>query len=247
MTTLLFSLILSLTFSFSVHAAENKNREKDSLRGQEMRHVAQEERKEMQKEIQIQKKAFREMVQEKRLELKDKIAKEKTELKTRLKNVSDVKKKEMVENIGNILNEINERRVTHATDVVEKVEKVLVRTGERMTRAGTRGVDINAIQTEYTAAEAAIVAAKAAIEAQSKKVYTMTVSTEAKLRDDVTSVRMTFHTDLKAMQSAVRAAHTAVQNVALALAKVPKNLQNETMLGTTTPETVEGAPTGGTQ
>ena len=105
------------------------------------------------------------------------------EFKEKLQTVRDERKKKIVERADAKLTEINKRR----TDaMVRHLDKM----GEILAKVKVRGGDT-------TAAEAAVVEARSAVAAQAAKTYTITVSTEDKLRINVGETMKVLTTDLR--------------------------------------------------
>ncbi len=65
-------------------------------------------------------------------------------------------------------------------------------------------------------------AARAAIEAQAGKTYSISVTTEQKLKEAAEAARKALHDDLNKVKEAVKAAHEAVRKAAVALAQIPR-------------------------
>ena len=165
---------------------------------------------------------FRAMVEQKRATAQQQLEAKRAELKTRLQTVRDEKKKEIVERIYDKLNDINKNRTDHFSAVVDKIEKVLERVVSRTDKASDRGLDVAGVRTAVEAAKTAIAAARAAIEAQAGKTYSISVTTEQKLKEAAEAARKALHDDLNKVKEAVKAAHEAVRKAAVALAQIPR-------------------------
>ena len=173
-------------------------------------------------EVEQKKEELKTRVEEKREELKVKVETKREELKKRLEKVKDERKKQAVERIDKQMDELNDRLLKHYLNVLDKISDVLVRISERADKAEERGVDVAAVRTAIDKANSAISAARAAVETQSGKTYTIQVSTEEGLKNDVGRARQALHNDLAVVRLTVKAAHEAVRQVATTLAQLPR-------------------------
>ena len=144
----------------------------------------------------------------------------KMELKGHLAKIKDERKKEIVERLSNRFHELNKKRTDHFSNVLDKLDDVLDRITERMNRAHENGIDVGKVREAVALAEKAIADARALLLIQGGMDYPITVSTEAKLKTDISSVRQTLQTDLKKIHDAVKAAHEAVRHAAQVLKQV---------------------------
>ena len=166
---------------------------------------------------------FQTRLEEIRAKAKEEIEIKRAELKERLQKIKDEQKKKIVENIERQLNALNEKMMNHFSNVLDKLEKGLVNIKSRVDKAEARGWDVSAVRAMIVAAEEAIAAARAAIEAQSEKIYTPVISgEEEKLRVEVGQARQSLHNDIAAVKELVRLAFEAVRRVAVTLAQVPR-------------------------
>ncbi len=236
----LFISILSVAVFFVasvVLAHEVRTREevrtKVQEKRQEVRVNAQETREEIRvrtreateafkKETEQRKEELKTRVEQKREELKTRVETKREELKQRLEKVKDERKKQAVERIDRQMDELNDRLLKHYLSVLGKLSDVLVRISARADRAEEKGVDVAAVRTAIDVANSAIAAARSAIETQSGKTYTVQVSTEEGLKNDVGTARQALHNDLAMVRSVVKAAHESVRQVATTLAQLPR-------------------------
>lgn len=163
---------------------------------------------------------LKDRMEQKREELKTRIETKRTELKERLTKIKDERKKQVVERIDKSLDALNERVTKHFLSALEKLEDILARINERTDKAEGQGTDASSVDTAIAVAQAAINDAKAAVEVQADKTYTLTINTEDKLREDVGKTRQALHADLRAVQEKVKVARDAVHEAARAFAKV---------------------------
>lgn len=205
-------------------------------------------REDAKKAIEARRADFKQQVEVKKAETKKKIESEKVLLKEKLKAIKDEKKKQAVQKINDQINALNAKRLEHFTNVLNQIEDVLKKVGNRADKTAERGLDVSVAKTNMAAVETAIAAARAAIVVQSAKTYTINVTTEGELKNNTGAVRQALQADLAAVRDLVKAAHEALRNAAVSLAKVPRIDQNGAPAATSTaPATVptESATTSG--
>lgn len=204
----------------SVEIRENREETRTNVQDSqgELRQKNLESREALRQQIEERKEELKARMEEKRQELKDQMEQKREELKQRLEKIRDERKKEVVERINGQIGELNERLTNHYLDVLEKLGGLLVRIAERTDNAEERGVDVSAVRTAINEANLSIANAKEAIEVQSGKTYTIEVTSEEGLKNDVGRARQAFHDDMVSVRDAVKAAHDAVRNAATTLA-----------------------------
>ena len=105
------------------------------------------------------------------------------EFKQKVENIRDERKKKIVERVDAKLAEINKRRTDAMTRHLDKMSEILA-------KVKLRGGDT-------TAAEAAVAEARSAVAVQAAKTYTITISTEDKLKINVGETMKVLMTDLR--------------------------------------------------
>ena len=163
---------------------------------------------------------FKQKIDDSKKELKARIDAKKQELKQRLSKIKDEKKKATVEKIDGQLDELNAKRLKHFSEVLEKLAAVMGKINVRVEKAVVKGLDVSAVKTALTAADAAIASSKTAIANQTAKTYTIAVTDEAGLRQSVGVARRALQADLKATEQTVRDAREAVRKAATILAGI---------------------------
>lgn len=186
-------------------------------------------KEELKSDIKEMRNEFRINVQERRTELKDLIQEKREALKEQLQKVKDERKKAAVERIDANLDKLNERITTHLSNMLDKLENVLERVASRADKAEEKGLNVSSVRTAVTGALSAIEAARVAVAAQAGKTYTITISSEDNLRVDVGKARQALHSDLVKVRETVKAAHEAVRQAAVILARVPRVNEAETL------------------
>lgn len=143
-------------------------------------------------------------------------------LKEQLQKIKDERKQQIVEKIDSALDALNKRYLNHLSNVLDRLEDVLKRIGSRADKAQTRTLDVTSVRTAIDKATQAIAAARAAIQTQSGKTYTITITSEDNVRTDVGKTRKALHDDLVKVRDAVKAAREAIRQAATTLAQIPK-------------------------
>ena len=151
-----------------------------------------------------------------------KINEVKTNFKESLKNIKDENKKISAEKIVDIIQGLNTKRTDNLSAKIDKIENVLVSIESRIAKANSNGLDTSLVKIEVEKAKVAIAQARDAVSVQSKKVYSVNVTSEATLKSEMKNLRDTFSKDMKALNAVVKSAHEAVKNTATTLAKIPK-------------------------
>lgn len=165
---------------------------------------------------------FKNRVEAKRIEVKEKIEAVKEQFKERLAKIKDERKKQIVEKLDTRFTEINSKLTKHWEDNLNRLQDLLDKVGSRADKAAVNNVDVSATRAAIASAETAIANARKAVEAQVAKTYPITISTENKLKSDVSSVRTLLNNDLKVVKDAVQAAHKAVVSALVSLKAIPK-------------------------
>lgn len=174
------------------------------------------------KEFKVKREELSVKLKEKREQLQTQIKEKREELKEKLKTIKNERKKEAVERIDGRLDALNEKMTNRFSDVLKKIDDLLVRIGERANRAEENGVDVSTVRTAIDSASASVEASRAVITAQAGKTYTIAVTTETGLKQDVGKIRQQLSQDLKAVHQMVKAAQEAARKAATTLAQLPK-------------------------
>lgn len=120
------------------------------------------------------------------------------EFKARLRTIKDEKRKALVERIDAKLISVNIKHTARFTHVLDNLQILLDRMGQ---------------DVDVTQAQAAIDAARIAVETQAAKTYTITIATETALKSDVGTVTSQLRHDLMATHKTVVDAKQAVQTL----------------------------------
>lgn len=148
---------------------------------------------------------------EERMELKkERVASKEAQLIQKLGLFKDQKKAALAEKVNTNLNQINERRSTMMQEHLKKMSDILTKLEERVTQSGK--ILPSDAQVKIAEARANISTAEGILDAQVDKDYTITVSTESKIREDATKVKTSLSTDLQATHLALVTAKQSVSD-----------------------------------
>lgn len=195
---------------------------------QEMKTNAEEKRMELKAAAEQKREEFKQKLDDSKKEVKVRIDAKKQELKDRLAKIKDEKKKAIVEKIDGQMDALNARRLAHFSDVLEKLVAAMEKINAHVERFAAKGLDVSAVRTALTAADAAIATSKTAIANQTTKTYTIAVTDEAGLRQSVGVARQALQADLKAVEQTVKDAREAVRKAATTLAGIQSVNESDT-------------------
>ncbi|MBK5215500.1 MAG: hypothetical protein JJE53_01685 [Candidatus Pacebacteria bacterium] len=174
-------------------------------------------------QIKLRREEFQKELNIKREENKLRIEEIKSNFKENIKTIKDENKKIASEKIVATINEINARRTEQLAEKLNQIKNVLISINSRITKAENKILDVAALSTKQSAAQAAIDKANDAIAAQMGVSYSVTESLtdEAVLRTEMKNLRDKFQKDIKALNEVVKAAHAATVELATSIAKIP--------------------------
>lgn len=153
---------------------------------------------------------FQTRIATKEAELKDKIASREGQLKAKLEAFKDKKKAEIAQRVNTNLNHINLNRVRAMTANLNTMDNLLTKVKTKTAEKSAGGTDVTSINTAIASADAAIAAARTALETQAGKDYSITVSTETTVHSDAKTKRDQLLADLKAVHEKVKLARKAL-------------------------------------
>lgn len=156
---------------------------------------------------------------ENRVEIrKEKMASREAKLKTELIKFKDKKKAEVAERVSTNLNKINQKQTEQMQKHLGTMSLILDKLEARINK-NTPAID---------AARSAISSASAAVTAQTQKDYTITVTTEDKIRTDVKLKRDQLHADLSEIRKMV---NNAKKSVADAISNAKRSVKEGSASG----------------
>ncbi len=149
----------------------------------------------------------------------DKTASKSGMLKDRLQAFQDKKKAALVQLVSDLLEKINAQRTKMMMQHLTTMSNIVSKLESRVAQVATEGKDTTAATSSISDAKVKIQAAKVAVTSQQGKEYVIEASSEAKIKDEVMTVRKSLHTDLKAVHMLVVDARKSVADAIETAAK----------------------------
>lgn len=162
--------------------------------------------------------AFQLKIQENRQTAAAQIQAAREVFQAKLASIKDTKKRTVVENVQNRMTEINTNRTDVMTKQLTIMSDILDRVSSKAADLASGGKDISQVTAAVAAARTAIAEAQESVAAQAGKVYSITISTESTLRNNVLTTRKSLETDVLGAYQKIVAARRAVYNAIKALA-----------------------------
>ena len=135
----------------------------------------------------------REKIEQKKENIKEKIASREAKLKEKLAKFKDQKKAARVDKINAELARINKQRTDQMLKFLDNAERILAK-----------------VPNSSSSAQAKIDEARTAVKTQAEKDYTITVTSETKVKDDAKLAHENLRTDLQALKKLITEAKQAV-------------------------------------
>lgn len=154
-------------------------------------------------------------------EVKDKQASRAAVLKAKLQVFRNQKKAEITEKVSINLNAINKNRTNQMQNHLDRMSVLLDKLQVRVDQQTADIKDLSLVRSAIASAEAAIATASAAVSAQAQKDYTVSITSEAKVRADVKAQRDKLHSDLLVLRKIIIDAKQSVAS-AIRVAKSAK-------------------------
>lgn len=170
---------------------------------------AKQERTELKSKVQT----VKEEVQTTTEEIKAKLKKESNAIKNEAKKIS-------TEKIIDSINNLNAKLTEQLLDKTSQIENVVLGIESRIIKGEEKGLDVSKVKETLSHAKLKINTSKDTILSQKAKTYTVAVTDEATLKSKIKEIRDGFKKDITATRKTVVDAHTAVKNVAVALANI---------------------------
>jgi len=203
-------------------------------KAEESRKMFADKRAEAKKEIDAAREDFRSKIEASKTKVQEQIKIKRTELSEKLKVVKDEKKKETALRVGDEFQQINTKVLARFTGILAKEESIIQKISSKADVIEIGGGDSVQIKADLVIATKSIADARAAIVAQTAKVYTISVKTEAGLRNDTDEVRQLMQQDLSVVRNLVKSVHEAVKKAFDSLEKNPNAQKNKIQTATTT-------------
>ncbi|MBI2268018.1 MAG: hypothetical protein HYU80_01060 [Candidatus Blackburnbacteria bacterium] len=213
LTILLVTPILAES-NLSQRRTENVNQKNEQASGEaESLRVRIQERIESLKGTPLEQRSeYLKNVEERTAEARKTREERKATLTKKLEEFKNQKKAKLTEKLNETLTRINEKQTSQMAKYLDKTSEILDRLAERVENTAKNGKDTTALHTAIQKAKNAITEAKAAVEAQAAKDYSLNISSESSIRTDVKSTRNSLFKDLKAVRQKVIEAKQEVAN-----------------------------------
>lgn len=153
--------------------------------------------------------------------MKERAATKEAALKVRLETFKDRKKAEATDRLNQNLTSLNKKVTEQMLKYLDRMRAILTKLEARVNSAKPDVKDVSTAKEAIADAGAVINSATAAVSSQAEKDYTITVSSETKVKGDIQKVRVELHTDLKTIRQMVVDAKQALAN-AIRVAKSGK-------------------------
>lgn len=165
--------------------------------------------------------AKKERIENKATAVKEKMATREAALKAKLEKFKDKKKAEIADRVNTNLNKINQKQTEQMQKHLDKMSVLLDKLEARVVSGKPDVKDSTAAKAAIAAARSSIASATAAVKLQVEKDYTLTVTSESKVKVDAQKARDQLRTDLQALRIQVIEAKQTVGN-AIRVAKSGK-------------------------
>lgn len=156
-------------------------------------------------------------VEQYRIEARNRREAKLLQLRQQLGELSDERKANLVERLDSMLATVNENRIQAYSNILQNVVAILNRIIQRTQAASDNGVDISVVNERITAAQEAIDSAEEKLLEQAGNEYTVVLSDDETPGTSVRTAKDELKTDLQIVFQAVRDAHQAVRDAAIAL------------------------------
>ena len=163
---------------------------------------------------------FKLQIDAKREETKKNVEAKKAELQQKIAGIKDERKKNLALTINDKFQDLNKKATEQLSQTVTRQEEVIQKIKDRVATLTEQGKDASVVTTKLSDAESKIAGLRAQILAQSAKVYTIAVTTEATLRPDTEKTRDAIRTDIETIRTSVKAVSDILRSTATDLASI---------------------------
>ncbi len=156
--------------------------------------------------------ARKENIQDKMAIMKEKMASREAALKLKLQTFRDQRKATAAARISDNLNKINTNQTSQMQKYLANMSLILDKLENRVNSNTADIKNVAAAKDAIAKSRATIASASAAVTLQSQRDYTITVTSEAKVKQDAQKMREQLHTDLLSLRKLVIDAKQSVSN-----------------------------------
>jgi len=186
--------------------------------------------KNSQEEIQKQKLLEQQKIQTAREKLQLELKAKREAFTTRVSQIKDQKKKELVQRIDNRITTVNTNRTTEMSRNLQLMSNLLAKLEVRVLLLSS---DTSQAQAAIADAKEVIVKAREAVGIQTARTYTATITDDANLKTAVTATAKQFEVDIKATHQLVVSARQAIMGVIREVAKITKSESSQSSVSAT--------------
>ncbi len=170
--------------------------------------------------MQTAKMELKDKIQAARDAMKDKIAAEKAAFQTKVATIKDTQKQTVVSDIDTKISTMNQTRTDEMVANLTRLSQILDSISTRSAAAKAAGQNTATVDSDVTSARSAIALAQTAVTTQAAKSYTITITTDTKLRTNVMTTLAQFRKDINATHKTVVTARDGVRVAAIDLEKL---------------------------
>ncbi len=146
--------------------------------------------------------------------LSAKLTKNKDELKKKLAKIKDEKKQKVVLRINDNIALANQRILSRFSTALDKLAAIINKLDKKGQELAQKGTDVTTLNDAIKKADAAIASARTAIQTQAALTYTISISTDTNLGQDVSKTRQALHDDITKVRDTILTARDAVKDAA---------------------------------
>jgi hypothetical protein len=171
-------------------------------------------------DLQKQRADFKVEIEAKRAEAKIKIEARRTELQGKLSALKDERKKNVALQVNDKFQTLNQKAVDTLSNSLTRQEDVIQKIKDGASALTAEGKDVSLITSKLPDIEAKIASNRSQLTAQSAKVYTIEVTTEANLKANTEATRDALKKDIDTLRDSVKSVSDMIREVAKALATI---------------------------
>lgn len=184
------------------------------------REISQQMNNEARVEILKSREEFKAQMETRKVELQAKIDVKREELKKKLAGIKNEKKIALSLNINDKFQALNKKAVERLAESVDRQEDAVKRLKERMSNPAFSSQNNSSVSVQIANAETKIAEVRAKLTAQSAKVYTVNVTTEAALKANTEAQRLALRSDIDVLHDSIKDVSELIRSAAKDLALV---------------------------
>ncbi len=143
------------------------------------------------------------------------------ELQTKLQNIKDEKKQQIITRIDENMNSLNERITSNFATAIEKMEVILANIATRADKVSITGANTSEIRAKIQTVTDLISSAREALRIQTGKTYGITIESEDTAKSNIQVVKNQLVDDLQKIRESIQTIKQAIKEIADELATIP--------------------------